>query len=94
MNSKNPMELVDNQDTDYMEMVGRWYDADGVLIDTSLLMWNVNHVKAGQVVKASGSGYISSDKNPAKVQILIFDSPFKMGDESDAIFTQEVVLRG
>lgn len=84
--------IVPDQDYSYLEMVAIWYDDSGAVIEKSPLVWNINDVKAGQTYKATGSAYLSSDQNPAKVDILIFDSVFSGGDESGAIYkkTKEV----
>lgn len=83
--------ITPNKDIDYVEMVAKWYDDSGALINTSSLLWNVRNVKAGQVVKARGTDYISNNEKPVKVQVFLFNHPFH-NDESDAIFNQEIVL--
>ena len=78
--------IVPDQDYDYLEMVLIWYDSSGAVIEKNSLVWNMNDVKAGQTLKVTGNGYITGDENPAKVDVLIFDSAFSGGDESSAIY--------
>ncbi|MDI6644323.1 MAG: hypothetical protein QME14_04625 [Methanobacteriaceae archaeon] len=84
--------IIPDKDYSYLEMVAKWYDSSGAVIETSPLVWNMNNVKAGETIKATGLEYISGDETPAKVDILIFDSVFSGGDESNAIFKQTVEI--
>ena len=84
--------IVPSKDLDYVEMVGIWYDASGAVVHKSSLMWNMNNLKAGQAVKAKGNGLLYDTGKPVKVQILIFDHAFHDGDESNAVFKQEIKL--
>jgi len=78
-------EITSSEDFDYLEIVLKWYDAEGNVIQTDPLAWNVNNVKAGQTVKFTTHSYVESG-TPAKVDLMIFDSPFSGGDESSAIY--------
>lgn len=73
------------RDFDYLEIVLKWYDADGNLIQTDPLAWNVNNAKSGQSIKFSTYSYIDTG-TPAKVDLMIFQDPFSSGDESSAIY--------
>ncbi len=70
---------------DYLEIVLKWYDAEGSLIQTDPLAWNINNVKANQPIKFSTHTLIDAGK-PAKVELMIFKSPFSGGDESSYIY--------
>lgn len=77
--------ITPTQDISYIEMVLKWYDAQGNVIERSPLAWNINDAKAGQTIKFTANSYIQSG-TPAKVDILIFDSPFAGGDDTGAIY--------
>ncbi len=78
--------ITPDKDYDYLEMVLIWYDASGAVLNKDPLAWNINNAKAGQTIKATGMGTLTSDESPAKVDVLIFDSAFSDGDESNAIY--------
>ncbi|MCK9151665.1 hypothetical protein [Methanobacterium alcaliphilum] len=82
--------VTPDKDYSYLEMVLIFYDSEGAVIDKSPLAWNINDVKAGQKLKVTGNGYISGSEKPAKVDVLIFDSVFSGGDESDAIYKETI----
>ena len=84
--------ITPNKDISYMEMVAIAYDSSGAVIERSPMVWNTNDAKSGQKYKVTGLLYISGDEKPAKVDILIFDSPFSGGDESGNIYKQTVTV--
>jgi hypothetical protein len=84
--------ITPNKDISYLEMVAIAYDSSGAVIERSPLVWNTNDAKSGQKYKVTGLLYISGGENPAKVDILIFDSPFAGGSESGNIFKQTVTV--
>lgn len=79
-----------DKDYSYLEMVLVWYDSSGAVIEKNSLVWNINDVKAGQILKATGNGYITGEEKPAKVDVLIFDGVFSGGDESSAIYKKTI----
>lgn len=81
-------DIVPNQDISYLEMVLVWYDSTGAVIDRTSLAWNINDAKAGQTIKAKGMSSLYEKGTPAKVQVMIFDSPFAGGSEKGNIFNQ------
>ncbi|MBX7076211.1 MAG: zinc ribbon domain-containing protein [Methanobacteriaceae archaeon] len=84
-------DLVASQDYDYLEMVVVYYDANGAVLGQDPLVWNMNNVKAGQTVKMSGYGYVSSG-TPTRAEVYIFDSAFSGDDLSSAIYSQNVTM--
>ena len=72
-------------------MVAIWYDKDGAVIYKSPLMWNINNVQSGQVLKASGETSLYEKGTPVKVDILLFKNEFS-SDESKAIYKQTINL--
>ena len=84
--------IVPDKDYDYLEMVLIWYDSSGAIIEKNSLVWNINNVKSGQTLKVTGNGYITGDEVPAKVDVLIFDTVFSDGDESNAIYKETFEL--
>ena len=84
--------ITPNKDISYMEMVAIAYDSSGAVIERSPLVWNTNDAKSGQKYKVTGMLYIPGDEKPAKVDILIFDSPFAGGSESGNIYKQTVTI--
>ncbi|HIH62239.1 MAG TPA: hypothetical protein HA298_06150 [Methanobacteriales archaeon] len=78
-------QITPSRDFDYLEIVLRWYDAEGSVIQEDPLAWNINNVKSGQSVKFSTYSYIDAG-TPAKVDLMIFEDPFSSGDESSAIY--------
>ncbi|GAB6054799.1 hypothetical protein JCM15415_01150 [Methanobacterium movens] len=84
--------IMPEKDYSYLEMVLIWYDDSGAVIDKNPLAWNINDVKSGQALKITGTGILTGDEAPAKVDILIFDSVFSGGDESGAIYKSSVTL--
>ncbi|MDO9045987.1 MAG: hypothetical protein Q7U35_11915 [Methanobacteriaceae archaeon] len=82
--------ITPDKDYSYLEMVLIWYDFTGAVIEKNSLVWNINDVSAGQTLKVTGNGYISGEENPAKVDVLIFDSVFSGSDESGAIYKKTI----
>lgn len=82
--------ITPDKDYSYLEMVLIWYDSTGAVIEKNSLVWNINDVSAGQTLKVTGNGYISGEENPAKVDVLIFDSVFSGSDESSAIYKKTI----
>jgi len=81
--------ITPTNDISYLEMVLKWYDAQGNVIERSPLAWNINDAKAGQPIKFTANSYIQSG-TPAKVDILVLDSPFAGGDDAGAIYKTTV----
>ena len=84
--------IVPNKDIDYLEAHAIWYDSSGAVIETSPLLWNINNAKKGQVYKFKGEDSLYQKGTPAKVDVLIFDSPFSGGDTSSAIYKKTITL--
>lgn len=85
-------DIVPNQDISYLEMVLVWYDSTGAVIDRSPLAWNINDAKAGQTIRAKGMASLYEKGTPAKVTVMIFDSPFAGGSEEGNIYNQTISL--
>lgn len=84
--------LTPSKDYSYLEMVLKWYDAQGNVIDRTTLAWNINEAKAGETIKFDAKALLQQGTTPAKVDIMIFDSPFGGGDESEAIYKQTFTI--
>ena len=78
--------ITPSKDFSYLEIVLKWYDAEGNVIERSSLAWNTNDAKAGESIKFDAMSFIPEGSTPAKFDLLVFDSPFGGGDESDAIY--------
>lgn len=78
--------LTPSKDFSYLEIVIKWYDAEGKVIERSTLAWNTNDAKAGESIKFDAMSLIPEGSTPAKFDLFVFDSPFGGGDESDAIY--------
>lgn len=85
-------QIVPNKDESYLEAAAIWYDSSGAVIQTSPMLWNVDNAKTGQVYKFKGEDSLYQKGKPAKVEIMIFDSVFSGGDDSDAIYKQNITL--
>lgn len=85
-------QIVPNKDESYLEVAAIWYDASGAVIQTSPMLWNVDNAKTGQVYKFKGEDSLYQKGKPAKVEIMVFDSVFSGGDDSNAIYKQNVTL--
>lgn len=84
--------ITPSRDFDYLEIVLKWYDAEGNVIQRDPLAWNINNAKAGQPIKFSTYSYIDTG-TPAKVDLMIFEDPFSGGeDESSAIYKTTLKL--
>lgn len=83
--------VTPTKDMDYMEMVLIWYDSSGAVLQKDPLAWNINNAKAGQTIKVKGTSYVDSGE-PAKVDVMFFDSVFSDGDESSAIYKKTLTL--
>ena len=83
-------DIVPKEDISYLEMVLVWYDSSGAVIDRSSLAWNINDAKAGQTIKAKGTGMLYEKGTPVKVEVMIFDSPFAGGSDKGNIFDQTI----
>jgi len=79
------------KDFDYLEIVLKWYDAEGNIIQTDPLAWNINNARADQPIKFSTHSYIDAG-TPAKVDLMVFEHPFSGGDESSAIYKTTLSL--
>jgi hypothetical protein len=84
--------ITPNKDISYLEMVAIAYDSSGAIIEKDPLLWNTNDAKAGQKYKVTGMMSITGNEEPAKVDILIFDSAFSGGDEAGNIYKQTVTV--
>ncbi|MBP2046528.1 hypothetical protein [Methanobacterium aggregans] len=83
--------VTPTKDMDYMEMVLVWYDSSGAVLQKDPLAWNINNAKTGQTIKVKGTSYIDTGE-PAKVDVMFFDSVFSDGDESSAIYKKTLTL--
>ena len=83
--------IVPDKDYSYLEAQIIFYDSSGAVIDKSSLAWNMNDVHKNQTIKMSGHAYVSGSNTPTKAKVLFFDSAFS-GDESKAIFTQNITM--
>lgn len=85
--------ITTTKDYSYLEMVTKWYDASGTVIERNPLSWNTNDIKAGEPIRFEATAWLSDTAPaPAKVDILIFDSPFAGGDESGAIYKTTLTI--
>lgn len=78
--------ITPSKDYSYLEIVIKWYDAQGNVIERSSLAWNTNDAKAGEPIKFDATSYISEGSSPTKFDLMVFDSAFSGGDDSDAIY--------
>lgn len=78
--------ITPNKNYSYLEMVIKWYDAQGNVIQRSPLAWNINEAKAGESIKFDAKCSIPQGSTPVKFDLMIFDSAFSGGDESNAIY--------
>jgi hypothetical protein len=86
--------VVPNKDFSYLEMAVIFYDSDGAVVGTSPLVWNVNDAKQGQTYKVQGTATANTGTSPKKASVFFFDSVFRGGDTSSAIWAQNVTLKG
>lgn len=85
-------DITPNKDLDYLVMLAKWYDKNGMVIANSVYLWTMSYVTKGEVIKASGSESFYMNEKPSKMKLFIFDHAFK-GDYSNAIFTKELDLK-
>lgn len=78
--------ITPSKDYSYLEIVIKWYDAQGNVIERSSLAWNTNDAKAGEPIKFDAMSYLSEGSSPTKFDLMVFDSAFSGGDDSDAIY--------
>ncbi len=78
-------QITPSTDFDYLEIVLKWYDAEGKVVGTDPLAWNTNNAKAGETIKFSASSYVEGG-TPAKVDIMISDTPFSGEYEDSTIY--------
>lgn len=84
-------DIAPKKDFTYLEMQVVFYDDSGAVVGKSPIVWNMNDVTEGQLIKASGSAFTNSQSsNPVKAEIFIIDS--SLSDTSEAIFSENVTM--
>lgn len=83
-------DIIPDKDYDYLGAMIIYYDANGAVLKTNSLLWNMPDVHKGQPIKMQGDSY-SYDYagKPASAKILFFDSALKQKEE-DALFVYNV----
>lgn len=82
--------ITPSKDMSYIEIVTKWYDSSGAVIERDPLAWNINDAKAGQPLKVHSSTSLYQKGTPIKVDVLFFDSSLSGGDDSNAIYTLSI----
>ncbi|HIH35163.1 MAG TPA: hypothetical protein HA255_01825 [Methanosphaera sp.] len=84
-------DMIPKKDFSYLEMEVTFYDNNGAVVGKSPLVWNMNEVKEGQLIKVTGNAYLDSSSNtPATAEIFIIDTAF--GDSDNPIFAENVTM--
>ena len=84
-------DMIPKKDFSYLEMQVVFYDNSGAIVGKSPLVWNMNEVKEGQLIKVSGDAFLDSSSNtPSTAEIFIIDTAF--GDTDDPIFAENVTM--
>ncbi len=84
-------DMIPKKDFSYLEMQVVFYDNGGAIVGKSPLVWNINEVKEGQLLKVTGNAYLDSSSNtPSTAEIIITDSA--LGDSDQPIFAENVTM--
>lgn len=78
--------ITPSKDISYLEIALKWYDAQGNVVERTSLAWNTNDAKAGEPIKFDALSVINEDNKPVKFDLMVFDSVWSGGDESEAIY--------
>ena len=83
-------DIMPDKDYDYLGATIVYYDANGAVLNTNSLLWNMPDVHKGQPIKMQGTSY-SYDYagKPASAKILFFDSALKQ-KEDEALFVYTI----
>lgn len=83
-------DIIPDKDYDYLGARIVYYDANGAVLKTNAILWNMPDVHKGQHIKMQGDSY-SYDYagNPASAKILFFDSALKQ-KEDEALFVYTI----
>lgn len=83
-------DLIPKKDFSYLEMQIVFYDADGAIVGKSPLVWNMNDVKEGQLIKVTGDAFLDSDVKFSTAEVFIVDSALEETDEH--IFAENITM--
>ncbi len=72
----------------YLEMQVEFYDSSNNLLDKDTLVWNINNPTQDQLIKVSGSAYLSNSQNPAYAKVYIVSEAFD--DNNKSIYNETV----
>lgn len=83
-------DILPDKDYDYLGATIVYYDANGAVLKTNSILWNMPDVHKGQPIKMQGESY-SYDYagKPASAKILFFDSALTQ-KEDDALFVYTI----
>lgn len=75
-------DIIPDKDYDYLTAKIVYYDANGVIIYTTPILWNMLDVQKGQHIKMQGTSNSNSYiGNPASAKIYFFDSALNQKEE-------------
>ena len=83
-------DLIPKKDFNYLEMQVVFYDADGAIVGKSPLVWNMNDIKEGQLIKVTGDAFLDSDVKFSTAEVFIVDSAFD--DTNDYVFAENITM--
>jgi hypothetical protein len=83
-------DIIPDKDYDYLGARIVYYDANGAVLKTNAILWNMPDVHKGQHIKMQGDSY-SYDYagKPASAKILFFDSALNQ-KEDEALFVYTI----
>lgn len=83
-------DLIPKKDFSYLEMQVVFYDANGAIVGKSPLVWNMNEVKQGQLIKVTGDAFLDSEATFSTAEVFIVDSAFD--DTDEYVFAENVTM--
>lgn len=83
-------DILPDKDYDYLGARIVYYDANGAVLKTNAILWNMPDVHKGQHIKMQGDSYnYDYAGKPASAKILFFDSALKQ-KEDEALFVYTI----
>lgn len=84
-------QITPKKDFKYLGMIAIFYDSDDAVIEKSSYLWNTNEPAKDQLIKVSGTAYISGNEKPVRAEVYFVDSALNT-DTKDALYSENVTI--
>ena len=88
---KVQMNIVPNEDFQYLGLMVIYYDDKGTVLQKDTLLWNVLDAAKGQKYSVASSSFLNENDKPVKAELYLFDDASTF-EPSNAIWNKTINL--